>query len=199
MLMRLDRGGAAQVIEEASSAMPPREVAERVVAPALHRIGKGWQEGQASLAHVYMAGKICYGLLLDILPHDDGGRPLAPRMAIASLEDHHSLGLRIVLSMLRATGFEVSDYGRQDVRSLAALVRADRVEVLFISTLMLRSALRVKDLRRELSKTGCSPRIVVGGAPFLLDPLLHRKVGADDMGRDASEAVRIAMGHRREA
>jgi methanogenic corrinoid protein MtbC1 len=33
--------------------------------------------------------------------------------------------------------------------------------------------------------------VVVGGAPFLFDPLLWREVGADAMGRSASEAPGI--------
>jgi methanogenic corrinoid protein MtbC1 len=112
-------------------------------------------------------------------------------MAIAALQDHHLLGKRIVYSVLRASGFDLLDYGRMDVDDLVQRVRQDGVEVLVISVLMLPAALRVKEVRTSLQASGPEVKIVVGGAPFRLDDQLWKEVGADAMGRHASEAVKI--------
>ncbi|MEM0448711.1 MAG: B12-binding domain-containing protein [Methanomassiliicoccales archaeon] len=192
-LLTLDRQGVVNLVEKAFSDMTPLEVAEHVVAPALRRIGQGWQEGKVALAQVYMAGSICDEIISNALPKTTPIEHQEPRLAVANLEDYHSLGLKIVTSMLRATGFHVKEYGRQDVRSLGELVKRDQINILFVSTLMLRSALRVKELRRYLKSLGCELKLVVGGAPFLFDPVLYEKVGADLMGKDASEAVTIAF------
>jgi methanogenic corrinoid protein MtbC1 len=67
----------------------------------------------------------------------------------------------------------------------------DRIAVLLISTLMLPSALHVRELAARLKAAGKGTKVVVGGAPFLFDPALWREVGADAMGRSASEAAGI--------
>ena len=120
-------------------------------------------------------------------------------MAIAVLEDYHLLGLRIVYSALRASGFSLLNYGRIDVEPLVARVRADDIRILLISTLMLPSALRVKDLKARLAAEGCSPRLIVGGAPFRFDDRLWQEVGADAVGATAAEAVAAVIRLAKEA
>ena len=112
-------------------------------------------------------------------------------MAIAVLEDYHLLGKRIVYSTLRAGGFDLLDYGRAEVDELVNRIRRDGIEVLLVSTLMLPSALRVKDVRTKLDDAGEKVKIVVGGAPFRLDDQLWKEVYADAVGKNASEAVEI--------
>ena len=98
------------------------------------------------------------------------------------------LGKRIVYSLMRASGFELFDYGRMDVTELVQRARADGIRVLLISVLMLPSALKVREVRTALDP---DIRIAVGGAPFLFDSKLWEEVGADAMGRSAADAVRI--------
>lgn len=56
---------------------------------------------------------------------------------------------------------------------------------------MLPSALHVRDLVMRLKSARLDVKVVVGGAPFLFDPELWREVGADAMGRSASDAAGI--------
>ncbi|RWX44604.1 B12 binding domain-containing protein [Candidatus Electrothrix aarhusensis] len=65
----------------------------------------------------------------------------------------------------------------------------DSIKVILISTLMLRSALRVKQVKQLLEQAGSSVKIIVGGAPYRFDPLLWQEVGADAMGANAAEAI----------
>jgi methanogenic corrinoid protein MtbC1 len=50
---------------------------------------------------------------------------------------------------------------------------------------MLPSALKVKRIQEETK--GLKTKIIVGGAPFRLDPELWKEVGADGYCKDASE------------
>ena len=70
-------------------------------------------------------------------------------------------------------------------------VEEDGVAVLLISTLMLPSALKVLEVSEGMRKLANPPSLVVGGAPFLFDEELWRRVGADAVGRSASDAVSI--------
>jgi trimethylamine corrinoid protein len=165
------------------------EMIERLVVPALERIGEGWEAGTVSLSQVYMSGRICENLI-DSLISPAESRRSSPRLAIAVLGDEHQLGKRIVCSVLRASGYEVADYGAGLISAdLARRALADGVRILLISTLMLRSALRVREVVDALR--GKRVRIVVGGAPFRLDEDLWREVGADACGHDAASVIAI--------
>ncbi len=190
-LLSLDRLAAENLLGQSADSERPIQLLEKLVVPALERIGAGWEQGTVALSQVYMSGRICEELVDHILPPGDSARRNRPRMAIAALQDYHFLGKRIVYSVLRASGFDLLDYGRMDVDDLVQRVRQDGIEVLLISVLMLPSALRVKDVRAKLRVSGPDVKIVVGGAPFRLDDQLWQEVGADAMGRHASEAVEI--------
>ena len=167
------------------------DLVERLVVPVLDRIGSGWESGKVSLSQVYMSGRICEEVVDLILPPTHIKRLSQPKMAIVTLEDYHVLGKRIVYSTLRASGFELENYGRMDGEELAEHVIRDQVKILLVSVLMLPSALRVKDLRAQLDRSGTAVKIVVGGAPFRFDHQLWREVGADAFGETATEAVEI--------
>jgi len=190
-LLSLDRLAARNMLLESGGAETPFQLVEKLVVPALERIGAGWEQGRVALSQVYMSGRICEELVDTLLPADGLGRKNRPKMAIAVLQDYHLLGKRIVYSVLRSSGFELLDYGRVDADELVRRVRNDGVEVLLISVLMLPSALQVKDVRARLQAIGSEVKIVVGGAPFRLDDQLWKEVGADAMGREASEAIDI--------
>lgn len=197
-LVALDRPRIETLFQEAVGCMSPLEAVERHIVPALVRLGEDWNTGQIALAQIYMGSRICEDIVGRALPPTAPERKGLPRVAIAVLNDYHTLGKRIVLSVMRASGFDVLDYGRMDVDELVARVQADAVEILLISVLMLPSALKVKDVRAALDAAGCRIKIAVGGAPFLFDPELWREVGADAAGRSAADAVAIVQRWREE-
>lgn len=197
-LETLDRIGAESVAKEAQSELTPLQVVDQVVVPALEQIGLAWEKGDVALSQVYMSGRICEELVEQVLPPSDPDRKHQPRSAIVVLCDYHMLGKRIVYSQMRASGFELFDYGRMDVDELVERALADGIRVLLISVLMLPSALKVKQVCARLRAAGVPIRIAVGGAPFLFDDRLWQEVGADAMGRNAAEAVSLVEGWMRE-
>lgn len=190
-LLTLNRLEAKRIVTMASCTMMPIEIAEGMIVKALENIGEGWQQGDIALSQVYMSGRICEELMDDLLPPGAPERKNKPPIAIATLEDYHLLGKRIVYSVLRANGFDLKDYGRVTVDEAVRRADEDRLRVLLISTLMLPSALHVRDLVVRLKSACPDVKVVVGGAPFIFDPELWREVRADAMGRSASEAAGI--------
>lgn len=190
-LLALDRTKIQKLLATADNSKSSIADIETMLIFVLERIGQGWTEGRVSLSQVYMSGRMCEELVDSLLPASAPGRISVPPMAIAVLEDHHMLGLRLVYSMLRASGYELRNYGRKDVDELVALVLADGVKVLLVSVLMLRSALLVKQLRDRLNAAGCPAKLIVGGAPFRLDPSLSQEVGADATADTAGGAVSL--------
>ena len=190
-LEELDRIGAGNFFLQAQQALTPIETVEQVVVPALEQIGDAWADGSVALSQVYMSGRICEELVEQAMPPSDPDRKHQPRSAIVVLNDYHMLGKRIVYSVMRASGFELFDYGRMDVDELVERTLADNIRVLMISVLVLPSALRVREVCSRLKAARPEIRIIVGGAPFFFDPKLWQEVGADAMGRSAADAVTI--------
>jgi methanogenic corrinoid protein MtbC1 len=190
-LLSLDGAEAGRLVQSALAQGPAVSVIESLLVPSLERLGQAWEAGAAALSQVYMAGRLCEDLVNRMLPSTEDARPDSSRVAIVTLEDYHLLGKRIVLSALRASGAAVRDYGQGRAEEVARRAAEDRLEVLLVSTLMLPSALRVRELRRQLELRGCSAKVVVGGAPFRLDPQLAAEVGADASGNNAADAIRI--------
>jgi methanogenic corrinoid protein MtbC1 len=190
-LLAVDALEAQRLVETSGVNVSPMQLVDTLIAPALERIGEKWERGTAALSQVYMAGRICEGLVAKLLPPGSPERLAQPKLAIAVLEDFHFLGKNLVLSALRASGFDPLDFGHADVEALVRRVRVEGIEVLMISTLMLPSALRVKEVRARLNVAGLATKLVVGGAPFRFDPQLWREVGADACGQNALEAIEI--------
>ena len=190
-LLRLDRMSAWQMIQVLTERLSPVKIIEELIARALERIGEGWARGDLSLSQVYMSGKMCEEIVDTLLPPGNQQRQNQPRMAITVLEDYHLLGKRIVYSIIRSSGFDLEDYGRTDVAGLLDRIRKDRIDLLFISVLMLPSALRIKEVTARVHGENLNTRVIVGGALFLFDGRLWREVGASAMGRTASDALRF--------
>ncbi len=171
-------------------------LADSVIAPALLSIGQAWDEGSAALSQVYMAGRLVEEALERHLPAAPP-RPGAPRIGVAVLEDHHSLGKRIVCAVLNSAGYDVRDLGSGlDAVTLVDRALEQQVDLLMVSVLMLNRALRVSLVRQQLSERDAHHvTLVVGGAPFVHDPELYRRVGADRCGRSAADALRIAAAY----
>ncbi|MCI5122461.1 MAG: cobalamin B12-binding domain-containing protein [Candidatus Electrothrix sp. AUS4] len=188
-LVRIDRLGAEKFFNAVREQGSMSRTVDQLILPALEIIGKGWEEGTVALAQVYMSSRICEELMANVPPAFSAEHSGRVPMAIAVLEDYHQLGKIIISACLRASGYSFQDYGRVTPGELAQKIIEDSIEIVLISTLMLRSALLVKEVKDLLERSGSSAHIVVGGAPFRFDPQLWQEVGADAMGANATEAV----------
>lgn len=192
-LESLDRVKADSLFQGILLEQSPIDAVERVVVPALEQMGAAWDAGEVALSQVYMSGRFCEELVDKMLPPSDPDRKHQPRSAIVVLSDYHDLGKRIVYSVMRASGFELFDYGRMDVQALVERALKDKIRVLMILVLMLPSALKVREVCTLLKNSGADVKVIVGGAPFLFDRELWKEVGADAMGSSAAQAVSIVQ------
>ncbi|SHH54397.1 cobalamin B12-binding domain-containing protein [Thermosipho atlanticus] len=165
---------------------------EKLIVNSLERIGKLWENGEISLAQVYISGIICEELMDKWTKMYQFNNETNLNLAIVVLEDHHTLGKRIVQSILKSSGYKVKDYGLgKTVDETIDLTIRDNIEILLVSTLMLPAALKVKDLKTKLQDMGIDTKIIVGGAPFRIDKTLWKDVGADAYAEHASQIFGI--------
>ncbi|MFC1848723.1 B12-binding domain-containing protein [candidate division CSSED10-310 bacterium] len=187
----IDRLKAKDIIRKVCDEDNALECIEQIMIPALENMGQEWEQGKIALAQVYMGSRICEEIVEKMLPRAVSHQHNAARMAITVLEDQHQLGKRIVYSVLKASGFDIQDYGTTTVDTLIPKIRTDEIKIMLISTLMLSSALKIKTLISQLREKGLQTRIIVGGAPFRFDEDLWTEVQADAMGKTASDATII--------
>jgi methanogenic corrinoid protein MtbC1 len=193
-LLDLDDDLAARLLRGSGSPLGAARL-DALVVPALERLGTAWDRGDISLSELYLSARLCQRIVMAASPGRLSVRDGQPRLAIGILEDSHVLGKEIVVALLQSAGYEVSDWGaRLSAGDIAARVAAEGTQVLFISVLMLRAAMAVRGLRDQLDLTVARPVIVVGGAPFRFDPELAGDVGADYVGRTASDALGVLAG-----
>lgn len=190
--LAVDRAAAREVLTGAVRVLGAPATLETVLVPALDRLGDRWSRGEASLSQVYMAGRYAEELSGELLPREAPALD-ALRVGVAVLEDQHLLGKRMVAAHLRAAGLAPIDLGNGLApAALSARAVEARIEILMVSTLMLRAALAVEQLVAFLRQAGSTARVVVGGAPFRMDPGLWKSTGADAFGATAADAPRLA-------
>ena len=190
-LLEINRIKAADIFNKCFQEKNSFEILEKVAISTLERIGIKWENGDISLSQVYMSSIICEELIERYLPKLEVKQKYTPKIAIAVLKDQHSLGKRIVCSILRTGGFEVLDLGQGlSVDDLVKKTIDNDIEILLISTLMLPSALKVKEVKEKLIAQGATTKIIAGGAPFRLDGDLWKSIGADADGKNASDVIK---------
>ena len=190
-LLAINHVASEEILKSIGKEIPPIELIEDLLVPVMKRIGDGWENGTVALSQVYMSGRFMEKWVDTILLSGNQGRMNQIKMGIAVLEDYHMLGKRIVYSLLRASGFDLQDYGHVNVQKAIRKIQDDKVEVLLISTLMLHSALRVEALKEEIVRLGLPVKIIVGGAPFRFDTELWKEVGADAMAYNANDSIQL--------
>jgi trimethylamine corrinoid protein len=114
------------------------------------------------------------------------------KLVIGTVEgDMHDIGKTIVVSLLRANGFDVLDLGR-DVPIARFIDAAEKygADIIGSSTLLTTTMGVQKELEEELKKSGLKEKYktIVGGAP--VTQRWAARIGADAYAQDASEGVK---------
>ena len=192
LLLLLDRVKLNEFFLNLKETSSYEQIVNELIVPALLDIGKMWEQGEVALAQIYMSGKICEEMIEKLFPKYSGSFKKYPKIGLAVLEDYHPLGMQIIKMYLNTVGVEVIEYELGILaEELERQVINDGIEVLLISTLMLRSALKIEKLIENLKKQRKEIFVIVGGAPFAFDNTLSKKVGADAMSLNAFEVLSI--------
>jgi len=114
------------------------------------------------------------------------------RIVIGTVEgDMHDIGKTIVVSLLRANGFDVLDLGR-DVPIARFIEEAEKfkADIIGSSTLLTTTMVVQKELEEELKQSGLKGmyKTIVGGAP--VTQRWANRIGADAFAQDAGDGVK---------
>ena len=129
-------------------------------------------------------------IINDAIPSEQ--ETISGKIVIGTVEgDMHDIGKTIVVSLLRANGFEVLDLGR-DVAPQRFIEEAERFEadIIGTSTLLTTTMGVQKELEEELKNAGLKEKYktIVGGAP--VTQRWANRIGADAFAQDAGDGVK---------
>lgn len=192
-LLATDRLKFTEFSRRAGEQLSALEFIEQIITPSLAQISILWETNQIALSQLYMSGRLCETIFSELFHSQSKLLHKKPKMGIAALQDFHSLGQKTIIGYLTSMGYQIENLGYGlNIEEILKKAQSSSWEILLISTLMLSSALKVKELVEELKKRDLTHlKVIVGGAPFRLDPTLWKEVGAH--GTAASPASLIHL------
>ena len=191
-LLSLDRIAVHTILSKQLKLSGNIPFIENILVPTLESIGFEWEKGILSLSQLYMSSRICEELIDEIITTKEKGGHHKTPLAIVTVNDYHTLGKRIVYSMLRAAGYNISDYGRiMAAEELKERIKNDQIQILLISVLMLPSALSIEKVSEDLKGLFPDLKFIVGGAPFRFDKNLWKEINVDAVATNSSEIFKL--------
>ncbi len=185
----------AALTEKALAEMDELSVVDRLLIPALDRVGERYERQEIFLPQLIKAASAaCAGFeLIRRRVAGRGGSAVSKgKIVLATVQgDIHDIGKNIVRVVLENYGYTVVDLGR-DVppqRVVEAAVRED-AKLVGLSALMTTTVPSMAETIEALRKSGHDCRIMVGGA--VLTEEYAAQIGADYYAKDAKQSADIA-------
>jgi trimethylamine corrinoid protein len=192
---KMDLELAEKAAREAIAAgMVPMEAIQDGLGRGMKTISDLFDEGEMFVPQILMAAEAfeaAVAILTASLSEEAKNKTKLGKVIVHTVEgDIHDVGKNIVKTMLRASGFEVIDLGR-DVPVEQVVKKAIELDVDIItgSALMTTTMTSQRDIIKALVEQGVRDKFkcMFGGAPVTQDWV--DKIGADAYGENAAEAI----------
>ena len=177
-----------------SANIPAQEILNKDVVTGMQVVGEQFGDGEIFLPELLMAGeaaKAAMKLLRPLLTKQEGVTGYTGKAAIGTVQgDLHDLGKNIVIMMLEASGWDVTDLG-VDVapEEFCTAVKENNFQILGLSALLTGTMPSQRETIEALKAVGLrgKVKVAIGGAP--VSRRWADQIGADCFAADAAEAV----------
>jgi len=195
MLLGRDKERVLEITNQVIAAGEnPMELMDEAFIPAINEVGDQFGCGQLFLPELIETAEVMKAateLVNEALVSGASEQQEKKRVVIASVKgDVHDIGKCIVVSLMRANGFEVHDLGR-DVSTEAIIEKAVAVDadVIGTSALLTTTMAEQKVLEETLRSEGLRDRFktIIGGAPAT--ERWANRIGADAYAETAPDGI----------
>lgn len=176
--------------------LDPLEAISKGFTVGIARVGEHFELGEMFLPELIMCSEVMKNAT-DILNEaiDANKKQTIGKILIATVEgDVHDIGKGIVVSLLSAHGFAVTDMGRDipipDIVAKAEEIQADIIGTSALLTTTMEGQKKLEELLRERGLKD-KYKTIVGGAP--VTERWAKKIGADAYAEDANDGVKKAF------
>ena len=192
------REDAYTLAKELLATIPPLEVINNHLVPALDKVGAGFEAGSVFLPQLLMSAEAASAgfeavkesiLKSGCAPENKG------KIILATVKgDIHDIGKNIIKVLLENYGYEVLDLGK-DVAPEAVVdaAREKGITLVGLSALMTTTVPAMAETVKLLNASCPNTKVMVGGA--VLSAEYAESIGADFYGKDAMSAVHYAENH----
>ncbi|MGN1060102.1 MAG: homocysteine S-methyltransferase family protein [Candidatus Coproplasma sp.] len=184
---------AALAAERLLADLPPMDVVNTEIIPALDEVGAGFENKTVFLPQLLMsaeAARAAFDKVKERLSSNENAKNT--KIVLATVKgDIHDIGKNIVATLLSNYGFKVYDLGK-DVppEKVVEKVKEVGAEVAGLSALMTTTVVSMKETIELLKRECPSVLTCVGGA--VLNEEYAAQIGADRYCKDAMQTVRFA-------
>lgn len=194
-VVNLDIEGVQQACKDvlAIGIQPYRAIMEGM-AKGMGIVGRKYEEQEYFLAELIMAGEVMKEGTKILEPHlKSGDLKVSGKVIIGTVRgDLHDIGKNIVITLLKATGFEVIDLGVDvPVEKFMEAIHDYKPDILGMSALLTTTMKEMELVIKEIKNAGLrrGVKIIIGGAP--ITPKFAETIGADAAAKDAVKGVNI--------
>ncbi|MBR2291589.1 MAG: cobalamin-dependent protein [Prevotella sp.] len=187
---------AATATRDAIAAgLAPQDLINGQMIRAMSEVGQRFQEGQAFVPQLLMAGRAMKAALEILKPLLAGTASTSlGKVVIGTVKgDLHDIGKNLVASMLEGCGFEVVNIGIDiSADTFIQAIKENQPDILCMSALLTTTMGYMKDVIQALERAGIRDqvKVMVGGAPVTQG--FADEIGADGYSDNANSAVTVA-------
>ena len=194
-----DEEAAASFAEQAIGAeMKPLEIIKGGINPAMDEVGQAFEDGEAYLPELILAGDAARAALDYIIPSisaDDMEGSVQGTVVIGTIfGDAHDIGKNIVSAILAAHGIKIVDLGiNVPPKAYIEAALKEEANIIAISSLITTSLPYHREVINTLQDRGEREKffVIVGGGPVTAE--WTAEIGADGYGRAARDAAMVCQ------
>ena len=174
--------------------VPATDILDQGVVAATQVIGERFEKGEIFLPELLMLGeaaRVSLKLLRPLLTREAGAKRFGDRAAIGTVQgDVHDIGKNIIIMMLEANGWEITDLG-VDVapEDFCAAVKENDFQILGISALLTGTMPNQRETIEALKAAGLEGKVKVAIGGAMCTQHWADQIGADCYAADAAEVV----------
>ncbi len=174
--------------------IPAEEILNKDVVAGMQVVGEQFGSGEIFLPELLMAGeaaKAAMKLLKPLFTRQKGVGDYSSKAAIGTVQgDVHDIGKNIVLMMLEANGWDVTDLGVDIApEEFCTAVRENDFQVLGLSALLTGTMPNQRETIEALKAAGLRGKVKVAIGGAMCTQGWGDQIGADCYAADAAEAV----------
>lgn len=189
-MANLDETAIIRYAQEMLSAGCSAEEIQRSLNKGVEYVGDYFEKGEYFIADLMVSGTF-YRAVLDMLPKTEPSASRQGKILIGVVEmDLHDIGKDIVVTSLRAKGYQVVDLGfNVSTDTFIAAVLKERPQILLLSGMMAASRSFMKQTIDKLTEIGLRDDlyIIVGGG--CVQPSSRVLLGADASARELQDTL----------
>src|SRR6201996_533066 len=171
-IMSGDETMARHVCDRLARGVPLTDLCERIIAPALQRVGDDWASGAVSIGAEHRASAICERLIA-VRAHQPQGRPRGIAVVSTPAGERHGLPALMAAACLREDRWLVhhlaTDLPASETAGLAQMTSADLV---VLSAATTESAALASQAAQEITERVPGVQVLAGGPGRTLSQLL---------------------------